>query len=87
MPAVHVEPCFVTNPREERLLADPAFRRQLAMTIADGVERFFAPAGAPGAGGSASPNGRSFARGQPEHEPQHRAEAEGAGGAGQPPRA
>ncbi|MGQ0668684.1 MAG: N-acetylmuramoyl-L-alanine amidase family protein, partial [Actinomycetota bacterium] len=40
MPAVQVEPCFLTNPREEQLLADAEFRRQAAAAIADGVERF-----------------------------------------------
>jgi N-acetylmuramoyl-L-alanine amidase len=41
MPAVHVEPCFLTNPREERLLGTEAFLRRLASAIADGIERFF----------------------------------------------
>ncbi len=41
MPAVHVEPCFLTNPREEKLLADPRFRREVARCIADALERFF----------------------------------------------
>lgn len=42
MPAVHVEPCFVTNPTEERLLSDERFLHQLAVAIVDGLERFFA---------------------------------------------
>jgi N-acetylmuramoyl-L-alanine amidase len=42
MPAVHVEPCFISNPREEALIRDPAFRRELAIALADAVERFFA---------------------------------------------
>src|SRR5581483_6217747 len=33
MPAVQVEPCFLTNPREERLVADPASRGRLAAAI------------------------------------------------------
>jgi N-acetylmuramoyl-L-alanine amidase len=41
MPAVQVEPCFVTNPREERLLSEEPFRRDVAIAIARGVERFF----------------------------------------------
>jgi N-acetylmuramoyl-L-alanine amidase len=41
MPAVHVEPCFLTNPREERLLSNATFVRRLAAAIADGIERFF----------------------------------------------
>ena len=45
MPAVQVEPCFVTNPREERLLREEAFRRDLAIAIAHGIERFFGPRG------------------------------------------
>lgn len=43
MPAVQVEPCFLTNPREEQLLGDAAFRRHVAAAIADGVERFLGP--------------------------------------------
>ncbi len=31
MPAVQVEPCFVTNPREERLLSEEPFRRDVAI--------------------------------------------------------
>jgi N-acetylmuramoyl-L-alanine amidase len=41
MPAVQVEPCFITNPKEEALLVDPASRRLLAAAIAAGVQRFF----------------------------------------------
>jgi len=41
MPAVQIEPCFVTNPREERLLAEEPFRRDVAIAVARGVERFF----------------------------------------------
>jgi N-acetylmuramoyl-L-alanine amidase len=41
MPAVHVEPCFITNPNEEQLLCTEEFRRDVARAIADGVERFF----------------------------------------------
>jgi N-acetylmuramoyl-L-alanine amidase len=55
MPAVQVEPCFITNPREERLLREEPFLRDLAIAIAHGVERFFGalPAvEAPGGGGS-----------------------------------
>ena len=40
MPAVQVEPCFVTNPREERLLTEEPFRRDVAIAVARGVERF-----------------------------------------------
>jgi N-acetylmuramoyl-L-alanine amidase len=41
MPAVHVEPCFLTNPHEERLLGSELFLRSLASAITDGIERFF----------------------------------------------
>jgi N-acetylmuramoyl-L-alanine amidase len=42
MPAVHVEPCFVTNPKEEQLLQEEPFVRELVTAIAQAVERFFA---------------------------------------------
>jgi N-acetylmuramoyl-L-alanine amidase len=42
MPAVHVEPCILTNPKEEAMLADPSFCHDIARAIADAVERFFA---------------------------------------------
>lgn len=55
MPAVQVEPCFITNPREETLLRQPGFRRALAAAMAQGIERFFrgaaAQAGASAVGG------------------------------------
>jgi N-acetylmuramoyl-L-alanine amidase len=54
MPAVQVEPCFITNPKEERLVADPASRRRVAAAIATGIERFF---------GALSPVGRRAASG------------------------
>jgi N-acetylmuramoyl-L-alanine amidase len=41
MPAVQVEPCFITNPREEGLLRDRSFRRQVASGIAEAIEAFF----------------------------------------------
>lgn len=41
MPAVHVEPCFITNPNEESLLKDERFRRDLAQALTDAIERFF----------------------------------------------
>jgi len=40
MPAVVVEPAFISNPDEELLLADPGFRARLATKIARAVERF-----------------------------------------------
>jgi N-acetylmuramoyl-L-alanine amidase len=42
MPAVHVEPCFLTNPKEERLLQEEPFVRELVRAMAGAVERFFA---------------------------------------------
>ena len=42
MPAVQVEPVFLTNPEEERLLLDPAFAGRVAGAIAAGVAAFFA---------------------------------------------
>ena len=41
MPAVQVEPCFITNPNEESLLRDESFRREVARALTDAVERFF----------------------------------------------
>ncbi|HEX2068875.1 MAG TPA: N-acetylmuramoyl-L-alanine amidase [Actinomycetota bacterium] len=41
MPAVQVEPCFISNPSEESLLKDEGFRRNLAQALTDAIERFF----------------------------------------------
>ncbi|MDQ3985000.1 MAG: N-acetylmuramoyl-L-alanine amidase [Actinomycetota bacterium] len=41
MPAVLVEPAFITNPDEAKLLVDPDFRATLARAVADGVRDFF----------------------------------------------
>lgn len=41
MPAVLVEPAFITNPDEEKKLADPHFRSAVADAIAFGVLRYF----------------------------------------------
>jgi N-acetylmuramoyl-L-alanine amidase len=41
MPAVQVEPCFATNPKEAELLDDAGFHARAAHAIAEGVERFF----------------------------------------------
>lgn len=40
MPAVNVEAGFITNPREEALLADPAYQRRLSWAIFVGTERW-----------------------------------------------
>jgi N-acetylmuramoyl-L-alanine amidase len=44
MPAVQVEPCFITNPREEALLREEAFRRDVAIAVAEALERYFGSA-------------------------------------------
>ncbi len=48
MPALHLEPCFITNPREERLLSEGKLPHDLAVTIADALERYFAGLPDPG---------------------------------------
>ena len=42
MPAVQVEPAFITNEREAALIVDPAFAERVGRAVADGVKRFFA---------------------------------------------
>lgn len=42
MPAVQVEPCFITNPKEEQLLTEEPFLRELARAVATALERYFA---------------------------------------------
>lgn len=42
MPVVHVEPCFITNPREEALLRQERFRVGVARALASAIERYFA---------------------------------------------
>lgn len=41
MPSILVETAFITNPTEEKLLADPAFRARIARGIAEGIERYY----------------------------------------------
>jgi len=48
MPAVHLEPCLITNPKEARLLQEEPFLREAVAAIARGLERFFAGPAAPG---------------------------------------
>jgi N-acetylmuramoyl-L-alanine amidase len=50
MPAVHVEPCYITNPREEAMLLDERFRLGVARAVASALEGFFRS----GLGGSGS---------------------------------
>jgi N-acetylmuramoyl-L-alanine amidase len=40
MPSVLVESCFVSNPREEELLADKKFQKKLAVAISEAVIQF-----------------------------------------------
>jgi len=42
MPAVHVEPCFISNAREEASLGERAFQQAVAKAVTDAVEGFFA---------------------------------------------
>jgi len=42
MPAVQIEPCFLTNPKEEQLLTEEPFLREVTGAIATAVDRFFA---------------------------------------------
>jgi N-acetylmuramoyl-L-alanine amidase len=56
MPAVHIEPCTLTNPSEEALLGDAALREAVARAVTDGIERFFAGAATEGAEGGAIPS-------------------------------
>ncbi len=49
MPAVLVEAAFLSNPEEERLLADRRFREKIARGIAEAIQRYRARYTAPGA--------------------------------------
>ncbi len=40
MPAIQIEPGFISNPDEESMLTDPTFRRALAQAIAGAVREF-----------------------------------------------
>jgi N-acetylmuramoyl-L-alanine amidase len=44
MPAVLVEPAFITNPDEEKRLEDPDYRSAVASAIAVGIYRYYAAA-------------------------------------------
>ena len=48
MPAMLVETAFISNPDEEKRLADPAFQRTLASAILDGVDAYFSRQPPPG---------------------------------------
>jgi N-acetylmuramoyl-L-alanine amidase len=51
-PSVLVETAFINNPREVRLLRDPAFQHQLGSQLANGVVSYFAAAGVKLGGGA-----------------------------------
>lgn len=44
MPAILVEPAFITNPDDEKRLEQPDFRAEVAGAIVDGIARFYASA-------------------------------------------
>lgn len=54
MTAVQIEPCFITNPKEELLLGEEAFRRELVRALAVAIERYFAGSEIEAAGPAAS---------------------------------
>jgi hypothetical protein len=68
MPAVHVQPCHITNPAEEARLGDEAFRRAVAKALSTALQRFF--------DGDASDPGAGTGQG-PERQSQDEAEAQG----------
>jgi N-acetylmuramoyl-L-alanine amidase len=43
MPAVQVEPCFITSPEEELFLQEPGFVHDIAVAVGIAVERFLEP--------------------------------------------
>ncbi|MBC7345674.1 MAG: N-acetylmuramoyl-L-alanine amidase, partial [Clostridia bacterium] len=40
VPACLIEVAFISNPEEEKLLADPAFRSRIAMGIFEGIKAY-----------------------------------------------
>jgi N-acetylmuramoyl-L-alanine amidase len=48
VPSILVETAFITNPAEEKRLADPAHREKLASSILDGVRDYFKASPPPG---------------------------------------
>ncbi|KAF1726638.1 N-acetylmuramoyl-L-alanine amidase [Pseudoxanthomonas japonensis] len=48
MPAMLVETAFISNPDEERRLKDPAYQRQIASAVLDGVQTYFTRQPPPG---------------------------------------
>ncbi|MFN2590002.1 MAG: N-acetylmuramoyl-L-alanine amidase [Actinomycetota bacterium] len=66
MPAVHIEPGTITNPEEEAKLRSEAFRHDVAVAIASGVQRFF-----DGDVSRPAPAPPDAAEHEPEHRPEH----------------
>lgn len=70
MPAMLVETAFISNPEEERKLADPGFQRRMAGAILQGIHSFFSSQPPPGtmyaaraeAGGAAGASGSGGSR-------------------------
>ncbi|MGH7253332.1 MAG: N-acetylmuramoyl-L-alanine amidase [Nitrospiraceae bacterium] len=48
IPSILVETAFITNPEEERKLADPAHQERLALGVLDGLRAYFHDAAPPG---------------------------------------
>ena len=48
VPSMLVETAFISNPDEERRLKDPAYQRQLARAVLDGIDRYFSRLPPPG---------------------------------------
>jgi N-acetylmuramoyl-L-alanine amidase len=44
MPSVLIELGYLSNPREEQLLRDPAYLAKLATALVRAIDRYFAPA-------------------------------------------
>lgn len=57
MPAVLIEVAFLSNPAEEKLLADPAFRQKVAEAVARGIADYFQKAAAQQAPPGSTPAG------------------------------
>ena len=74
MPAVQVEPCFMTNPREEAMLRDEGFRSAVARALCDAVELFFGARSSSAGGSTAASSGSgSPSSGEPEEGAQSQA--------------
>lgn len=47
MPSILTETCYISNPREEKLLLDPNFRQRVANAMAQGISNYLARYGKP----------------------------------------